>query len=410
MTADLVPLLALVALIVVAYRHPRWWVEALAAVVAAGAVLTTDALDVHGARSEIDRLGPVVIFLVAILTVAESCRANGLFEAVGARLRRLSGRDAVLGVTFATAAAVTVTLSLDATIVLLTPVVLTATRNRFVAGEMACVCLANSASLLVPVANLTNLLMMPHLHLTFGRFALLMAPSWFVVLIVEFVALRIVARHEPVSAPEPVARDGGPSPVRALPVVVVVLMLAGFAIGSPYGIQPAWIACVAAGILLVHDLGTGRNRLRAVIARAHPSFAVFVLALGLVVAGLGNGWFGDRLAATIPGRTDLIGLLAIAAIGALLANVVNNLPAALLLAPMVAPLGATPVLALLIGINVGSSLTWTGSLANLLWRRVLITHGHAPPTRLFHVMAAATSPVAIVLGVLVLDGWARAMA
>ena len=218
MTADLVPLLALVALIVVAYRHPRWWVEALAAVVAAGAVLTTDALDVHGARSEIDRLGPVVIFLVAILTVAESCRANGLFEAVGARLRRLSGRDAVLGVTFATAAAVTVTLSLDATIVLLTPVVLTATRNRFVAGEMACVCLANSASLLVPVANLTNLLMMPHLHLTFGRFALLMAPSWFVVLIVEFVALRIVARHEPVSAPEPVARDGGPSPVRALPV------------------------------------------------------------------------------------------------------------------------------------------------------------------------------------------------
>jgi arsenical pump membrane protein len=130
-----------------------------------------------------------------------------------------------------------------------------------------------------------------------------------------------------------------------------------------------------------------------------------VLGLGVVVAGLGNGWFGARVADLVPTRDDALGLLALAALGAVLANVVNNLPAAMLLAPLAAPLGVTPVLALLIGINVGSSLTWSGSLANLLWRRVLVAHGQAPQSRLFHLTAAVVSPISIVLGVLTLDGW-----
>ena len=38
---------------------------------------------------------------------------------------------------------------------------------------------------------------------------------------------------------------------------------------------------------------------------------------------------------------------------------------------MLAVGGAGPVLAMLIGVNVGPNLTYVGSLANLLWRRVL---------------------------------------
>jgi arsenical pump membrane protein len=52
---------------------------------------------------------------------------------------------------------------------------------------------------------------------------------------------------------------------------------------------------------------------------------------------------------------------------------VNNLPAVLVLLPLVAAPGAGPgaVLAVLIGVNVGPNLTYPGSLATLLWRRVL---------------------------------------
>ena len=61
----------------------------------------------------------------------------------------------------------------------------------------------------------------------------------------------------------------------------------------------------------------------------------------------------------------------------LLAAVLTNLSATLLVVPVLAPLGTTAVLAALLGLNIGSGLTWTGSLANLLWRRTL---GHARRT------------------------------
>ena len=62
----------------------------------------------------------------------------------------------------------------------------------------------------------------------------------------------------------------------------------------------------------------------------------------------------------------------------MLANLLTNLSATLLLLPLLAPLGGTAVLAALIGLNVGSGLTYTGSLANLLWRRSLDRLGLPP--------------------------------
>jgi arsenical pump membrane protein len=352
----------------------------------------------------------VVGFLVAILVVSECCRSAGVFRAVGARLGRLGGRERLLALVFVLAVVVTVVLSLDATVVLLTPVVLAATRTRFVAAELACVRLANSASLLVPVANLTNLLALDRLDLTFGRFAVLMAPSWLAVLAVEYVALRVGARND-LAVPEPPTHDGLPV-LPAFPVVVVTGMLAGFVLTSPLGLAPVWVAAAAA-VLLTGDAicrSEGASRLatgRRLLQSTHLGFAVFVLCLGVVVAGLGAGWFGDRVADLVPHRGGLIGLLLVAALGAGLANVVNNLPATLLLVPLVAPLGVTALLALLIGVNVGSSLTWTGSLANLLWRRALVNAGQPVPSRRFHLTALAASPVAILAAVAVLDGWAR---
>ena len=59
------------------------------------------------------------------------------------------------------------------------------------------------------------------------------------------------------------------------------------------------------------------------------------------------------------------------AVAALLSNVVNNLPAVLVLLPLVTASGPAAVLAVLIGVNVGPNLTYVGSLANLLWRGVV---------------------------------------
>ena len=73
----------------------------------------------------------------------------------------------------------------------------------------------------------------------------------------------------------------------------------------------------------------------------------------------------------VPDGQDLLALLAIAAVAALLSNVVNNLPAVLVLLPLVTAAGPAAVLAVLIGVNIGPNLTYVGSLANLLWRGVV---------------------------------------
>ena len=79
----------------------------------------------------------------------------------------------------------------------------------------------------------------------------------------------------------------------------------------------------------------------------------------------------------LPDGTGFGSLLLIAVLATALAALLTNLSATLLLVPLLAPLGTSAVLAALLGLNIGSGLTWTGSLANLLWRRTLIRQGTA---------------------------------
>jgi arsenical pump membrane protein len=94
----------------------------------------------------------------------------------------------------------------------------------------------------------------------------------------------------------------------------------------------------------------------------------------------------------MPNGTSLGSLLLVAAIAAVLANLINNLPAVLLLLPAAAAAGPGVVLAVLIGVNAGPNLTYVGSLATLLWRRVLRQRGEELPTSEFLRLGVVTVP------------------
>ena len=115
-----------------------------------------------------------------------------------------------------------------------------------------------------------------------------------------------------------------------------------------------------------------------------------------------RGSSGTWSATSRPESTSLAGLLGIAVLATALANLVTNLSATLLLVPIVAPLGSTAVLAALIGLNVGSGLTWTGSLANLLWRRTLRRHGRDPGSAAFHRVSLTLTPISLLAAVVAL--------
>jgi arsenical pump membrane protein len=76
----------------------------------------------------------------------------------------------------------------------------------------------------------------------------------------------------------------------------------------------------------------------------------------------------------------------------------------LLLLPLLDSHGPGPILAALIGVNVGPNLTYVGSLATLLWRRTLRHRGIDPALREFLSLGALTVPVTLLVAVVALWG------
>ena len=388
--------------------RPRGWPEAVAAVPAAALVIATGAVSPQVALAEAERLGPVIGFLAAVLVLAQLCDDEGLFRACGTWMARNSkGRPRRLLIqVFACASAITAVLSLDATVVLLTPVVYTTSAQlgaRPKPHVYACTHLANSASLLLPVSNLTNLLAFAASGLAFPRFAALMALPWLAAIATEYLVL-----HRFFASDLDAGARGAPVPQTAgAPVFVLMTVaatLAGFAATSAAGLNPAWAAFAGAAVLAVRALAQRRTTVAAVGRSAAVPFLLFVLGLGIVVQAVVGNDLDQALSPLVPDSTSLAALLATAALGAVLANLINNLPAVLVLLPLAAPAGPGAVLAVLAGVNIGPNLTYTGSLATLLWRRVLHERGSGPSLGEFTRLGLLTVPAAIVLAVLALWG------
>ncbi|HEV3356843.1 MAG TPA: ArsB/NhaD family transporter [Pseudonocardiaceae bacterium] len=404
---EVISVVLLLAVLAFAVIRPRRLPEAVAAVPAAGLVLLLGLASPASVWARVSQLLPTIAFLAAILVLAHLADSEGVFDWLGSRLATAANGNPrrLLVFTFAAAAGTTAVLSLDATVVLLTPVVFATASTLRVRAKphvYACTHLANSASTLLPVSNLTNLLAFGATGLSFLSFTGLMALPWLVSIGVELVVFWwffsadlagmgvAEADHQETKAP-------------VFALVVLGAVLVGFGVTSLVGLAPVWMAAAGALVLAVRGIGAKRVRVRAIVVEAAPLFLLFVLGLAVVVQAVAAGGLGRALAAIVPGSAGLVGLLGAAGIAAVLANVVNNLPAVLVLLPA---LGAHPapgiVLAVLLGVNLGPNLSYVGSLATLLWRRILAGRGMVPTLREFVRLGVLTVPVSLVASVLAL--------
>jgi arsenical pump membrane protein len=331
-----------------------------ALLLAGGLAVATGALPWADARPLLDRALPLLVFLAAVVVLAELLTEAQVFDVVAGRLARAAGGSypKLFALCVLFASATTCLLNLDTTAVLLTPVMLAlaarAGMDRLPLA-MTTVWFANLASLLLPVSNLTNLLAADRVGLSARAFAQRMLVPQLVAIAVGAACLwvfwwrrRDTERYEPPAPMRPADR-----PL----FVVAAVAVAGFAAAVLGGV-PLEVAAVAAAAVLV--LACALRRPRVLRPGLVPwRLLVLVVGLFLVLGAVDRTGVGTALRTIV----DDSGWRATAA-GAVLANLVNNLPAYVALEPAVPH---DQLLHLLVGTNLGPlALPW-GSLATLIW-------------------------------------------
>lgn len=401
MVAEITSLVLLAAVLAAAVLRPHGLPEAFVAIPAAVLCIAFGWVSQQHLEDEWDRLWPVLLFLAAVLVLAHLCSVEGLFDAAGHWLASSSdGRPTrFLGHVFVLSIAITSVLSLDATVLLLTPVVITAALHAELSARppvYAAGHLANSSSLLLPMANLTNLLAIGPSGLSLVEFTALMAAPFAVVVGWEYLVMRGYFRVE--LRVTSLVRVSEPAQWPVVAVVVLGATLVGFVITSFAEIEPFWVAMAGAAVLAAYSLAKRRATVAGIARASDIPFLCFVLGLAIVVRSVVDSGVGAWVVGLAPNGDDLLALLGFAYLAMVLANVVNNLPALLILVGPAALLGPLPVLAVLIGVNVGPNLTYTGSLATLLWRRVLDHHELRVNWRRFTTLGLLSVPAQVGLG------------
>lgn len=412
--------------------------------------LASGLLPTGPAGDAMHRIAPLLAFLGTVIVLAELTSKAGVFDVVAARVAR-AGRGsyaALFLLCVAFASVTTVALNLDTTAVLLTPVMLALASRVGIAAvplAMTTVWLANTASLLLPVSNLTNLLAADRVALTPAGLAARMWAPQLAAIAVTMVCLwlffwRRGRRGEAPGAPgRDAARDrpapgradtgapvgGGPGAARAEdvragnrdrytpppvhrpadPVLfrACALACAGFLAAILVADVELWMASAAAAAVAVAAFAV-RRRSELRLSLVPWRLLVMVPGMFLVVETVNANGLHELLAAAVGEDGGPAGLFRAAAVGAGLSNVLNNLPV-YLAGEAAVPLGNhDQLLALLIGTNVGPVVTPWASLATLLWYERCHAYGvRVPVTRLLGtgavlaVTAVAASVLALAL-------------
>jgi arsenical pump membrane protein len=315
-----------------------------------------------------------------MMALAGYAQLTGVFAWIAARAVAIAGtsRMRLFALVYATGIVTTAFFSNDATIVVLTPAVIGAVR-RYDASPVpymvACALIANAASFVLPISNPSNLLVfagnIPALGAWVHAFAL---PS-LAAIAVTFLIVAFFYRHElrghaaaidtsAIAAP-------GAAPIVILAAAAIVIVTVS-AFGGPLG--TATFACAA--VVWLATLARDRTGARTIAGDIDWNVIALTAFLFVVIDAIDNaGGFAATRAAlgwcaslSTPWAPLATGFLTAAA-----ANIVNNLPVGLNLGTTLPAMHAATqtTQAALIGVNLGPNATVIGSLATLLWLRIL---------------------------------------
>ncbi len=331
---------------------------------------------------------PAFVLVLGLLLIGFAAAEDGAFAAGAALLARLrGGRWVAYLVSMGLVAVTSVLLNLDTAVAFLTPVVVLLAREHdtderpFLYG---CVLMANSASLLLPGSNLTNLIVLRQEHVSGLTFAARIWPAWLVAVAVTAalppLLLRGLRDSDSPGVQERKRRTPGLSLVAIACSAVVMLVLA----------DPALPVLAIGVVVVVGVVARGRSTLPKLASTMDVTALVGLFGLAVGTGSLARAWTAPTRWLTHVGRWPT------ALLGATAAVAINNLPAAMLMSAQ-APVHPR---ALLLGLDIGPNIAVTGSLSALLWMQAAGTVGSRPSVRLYTLIGSPIAALAIPLALL----------
>jgi Na+/H+ antiporter NhaD/arsenite permease-like protein len=358
------------------------------------------------AEDNIRRIMPLLLFLGSVIVLAKLARQAQVFDVIAVRMA-IAGRGnyvALFLFCVVFASLTTIFLNLDTTAVLLTPVMLALAARVGIGAlplAMTTIWLANTASLLLPVSNLTNLLAADRVALEAPEFAARMWLPQLVAIAATMLFLwlcywrrrrRRTDRYHP------------PAPLKLMePQERTLFAVAGtacllFILAIPFIREEIGYAALAAALIVVAAFA------RFDRAKLRPSLIpwqllIFVTGLFLVVPTLSRYGLAEAMTTLIGTDQNGAGMYRAALTGAGLSNVLNNLPAYAAGEAVIPVANGDQLLALLIGTNVGPIVTPWASLATLLCLEACREHGLRIPLRKFVLSSFGLAIVGVTLSV-----------
>jgi arsenical pump membrane protein len=362
-----------------------------------------------------------IISLMIITLVAEDA---GIFQAIAVKISRAAGGSGprLFAYLFFAGTITGTVFTNDAAVLIFTPLVYGliervsdeswSTYNK-IPFYFAVLYVANLVGAFV-ISNPINIVVSSLFGIEFGEYAAWMVLPAFVSIMVSFVALALVFRRAIPAryCPERVQPPGGDAVFRRLSIVVLMVTLTALLLQGVIGV-PIWIVSLTGAVTLMILATQRRQRTpRQILSGVGWDVLIFVFGIFIVAMGLRNAGLTQAVGSLLTflgGQSLTVLSIATAFVAAISSSIINNHPTVDMMSwvirDLALPAAETRHLALsaLVGGDLGPKMLPIGSLAAMIWFRILRSKGVEIPVSLYIVIGIPLTIAAVVLSVLVLN-------
>ena len=305
--------------------------------------------------------------LLGMMIVVANLRLSGAFTlAARSVLARARSGFGLLALTVAGAGVLAAFFINDVVCLALAPILIEAARMLGARPEPFLLALAtasNIGSTATITGNPQNMIVAGYAHLTYGAFALRLAPVALVGLIVDYAIIAYIYRGQlglirRTPSTGTLRRAHRPRLLMWKSVALALGVLLGFICG-----YPTYLVALAAGALA---LFTRRIKPERVYHLIDWTLLLMFAGLFIVVAGVETTGFQNEVVKTV-GAQNLVHPVVLAGVMTALSNLVSNVPAVMLMRPLYHSFeNQDSALIIASASTLAGNLTVLGSIANLI--------------------------------------------